>query len=313
MHDRQAGHLVSKERLIDPDLLRIPVGPGAVHVERYGHGGTPVVFLHGFGTSSFLWRAVAPRVAASQHTAVAIDLLGYGESDRPLDTEFSIAAQAEYLDRALTALRLPRAALVGVDLGGAVALRLAGARRERVSHLVLINSLGPKGVPSRDLRFVHRNTARYVVRVARGILGAAPILTPLLRGSVADPAHMPERLIARYLAPFVGRDGVNHLLALARAIRDADVTDIDLATVGAPTLIVRSDEDQWLDAEVATRLAARIADSYFVRLPGVGRLVPEEAPEQVATLVLDFVAGRTDPGHRTRRRSNERQELVTGS
>jgi pimeloyl-ACP methyl ester carboxylesterase len=272
-----------------------------------------VVFLHGFGTSSFLWRAVAPRLAANQFTALGVDLLGYGESDRPLDTEFGIAAQAEYLDRALTALRIPRAALVGVDLGGAVALRLAGARRERVSHLVLINSLGPKGVPSRDLRFIHRNTARYVVRVARGILGAAPLLTPLLEGSVADPAHMPARLVARYLAPYVGREGVNHLLALARAIREADVTDIDLATIAAPTLIVRSDEDQWLDAEVATRLAARIANSYFVRLPGVGRLVPEEAPEQLAALVLDFVTGRTDPGYRTRRRSNERQELVTGS
>ena len=40
------------EELIDADLLRIPAGPGAVHVARYGYGGSPVVFLHGFATSS---------------------------------------------------------------------------------------------------------------------------------------------------------------------------------------------------------------------------------------------------------------------
>lgn len=82
------------EALIDPELLRIPVGPGAIHVERYGRGGTPIVLLHGFGTSSFLWRAVAADIAEAGHTAIALDLLGYGESDRPLDTDFGIAGQS---------------------------------------------------------------------------------------------------------------------------------------------------------------------------------------------------------------------------
>src|SRR5690606_30457899 len=108
-----------------PDQLRIPVGPGAVHVDRYGHGGTPIVLLHGFGTSSFLWRHVAPRLARLGHTAFAIDMFGYGESDRPWDSDFGVAAQAEYLDRALTSLRVGRPIVVGVGLGGAVALRLA--------------------------------------------------------------------------------------------------------------------------------------------------------------------------------------------
>ncbi len=261
-------------------------------MERYGHGGSPVVCLHGFGTSTFLWRAVAPELAEHGRTTVALDMLGYGESDRPLDTEYGIAAQAEYLDRALTALRIPRAAIVGVDLGGAVALRLAATRRDRVSHLCLINSLGPDGVPSGDLRALQRNTARYVLRVASGILGAAPLLTPLLQRSVVDQSRMPPRLVARYLAPYVGQQGVSHLLALARAVHSEDVDDIDLGAVHAPALVVRSDEDHWLDAEVATRLAARLAAGTLVRLPGLGRLVPEEAPERLVTLILDFISVR---------------------
>ena len=49
-----------------------------MHVERYGHGGAPIVLIHGFGTSSFLWRNIAPEIALANRTAFAIDLFGYG-------------------------------------------------------------------------------------------------------------------------------------------------------------------------------------------------------------------------------------------
>src|ERR1041384_5934247 len=90
----------SREAPIDADLLRIPVGPGSMHVERYGHGGAPILLVHGFGTCSFLWRNIGPTLATANRTAFAIDLFGYGESDRPFDAQFGIAAQSDYLDRA---------------------------------------------------------------------------------------------------------------------------------------------------------------------------------------------------------------------
>ena len=190
----------------DADLLRIPVGPGAVHVERYGHGGAPIVLLHGFPTSSFVWRLVGPQLASAGFTAYALDLFGYGESDRPFDADFGIEAQAEYVDRAMTALRLADATVVGLDRGAAGAIRLAAPRPARVERLVLVNTLGFDFVPGRDIRSLQRNTARFALRLSRDVLGVAPLLAPVLEGSVASLAHMPARLVARSLAPFVGRD-----------------------------------------------------------------------------------------------------------
>jgi pimeloyl-ACP methyl ester carboxylesterase len=273
---------------IDADILRIPVGPGALHVERYGHGGRPVVLLHGFGTCAFLWRAVGPTLALSGCTAFAVDLMGHGESDRPFDAGYGIAAQALYLDRALTALRIARATVVGVDLGGTVALRLAAAFPERVERLVLVNPLAFESVPGEDIRTLQRNTARFAFRVSRGVLGAAPLLQPILEGSVADRAHMPMRLVARYLAPFVGREGVTHLLALARSVRDDDFDSIELGGVRCPTLVMRGEADQWVDESVAPRLAEALPNARLLSLPGVGRLVPEDDPEQLATTVASF-------------------------
>src|SRR6478672_8524066 len=220
------------------DVLRAPVGPGAIHVERYGHGGTAVLLLHGFGTCNFLWRAIAPAITAAGHTAYSIDLLGHGQSDRPLDADFGIAAQAEYIDAAMTVLRVARAVVVGVDLGGDVAMKLAANRPDRVEKLVLINTPAFDELPAKDITQMQRRTARFAFSLTRGVMGAAPLLEGVLKGSVADAEHMPMKLVARYLAPFVGKEGANHLLALASSIRGHDLDEDDMRSIEAPSLIV---------------------------------------------------------------------------
>ena len=264
-----------------------------MHVERYGHGGAAILLVHGFGTCSFLWRSVAPEFALANRTAFAVDLFGYGESDRPFDADFGIAAQAEYLDRALTALRVARATVVGVDLGAAIALRLAATRPERVERMVLVNPIAYDNVPADDVKDLQKNTGRYLFRISRGILGAAPLMRDLLTRSVADASHMPDKLVARYLAPYVGGEGLNHLLILARSIDAEDLDEIELTQIDQPTLIVWGEQDQFLpphgrDKPAPERLAEEIPGCRLVRLPTVGRLVPEESPEALINLVLEF-------------------------
>lgn len=275
------------------DVLRVPVGPGAMHVERFGHGGTAVILIHGFGTSSFLWRNVAPAITDAGHTAYAVDLFGHGESDRPMDADFGISAQAEYLDAAMTALRVARGIVVGVDIGGDVALRLAATRPERVEKLVLINTPVFDEIPARDITQMQRSTAKFAFRTTRGVLGAAPLVEGVLKGSVADPeTHMPVKLIARYLAPFAGRDGVNHLLALASSISSDDMEDVDLRTIHVPALVIWGEKDEWLDPKAADRLVNALPDGRLVRIPGVGRLIPEESPDLMNDLLLEFMKRR---------------------
>lgn len=285
------------EQAIDADLLRIPVGPGSMHVERYGRGGEAVVLLHGFGTSSFLWRNVAPALTLSGLTAFAVDLLGYGESDRPLDADYSIAAQAEYLERAMTALHISRASVVGLGIGGGIALRLASARPARVRRLALINSVAFDECPGRDVRSIQLGTARFALRVSQGVLGAAPLLKRVLEEGVAHPESMPARLVARYLAPYAGAEGVMHLLALARALRADDVESLPLSRLAVPTLIVWGEAEPWLDGGLPERLQRAIPGSRLVRMAQVGRLVPEDSPQVLSKLLAEHALG-ADPEER---------------
>jgi pimeloyl-ACP methyl ester carboxylesterase len=274
---------------MDADQLRIPVGPGSMHVERYGHGGAPILFVHGFGTCSFLWRNIGPTLAKANRTAFAVDLFGYGESDRPFDAQFGIAAQSDYLDRALTALRLSKATVVGIDLGGAIAMHLAYNRPDRVDRLMLVNPIAFDDVPAEDIKTMQRNTARFAFQISRGVLGAAPLMRELLEKSVADAESMPDGLLARYLAPYVGQEGVNHLLALARSVDDDDMLDVELNQIDCPTMIVWGDQDPFVSPKLGDRLADTIPGSRLVRLPGTGRLVPEEAAETLTNILLEFV------------------------
>ena len=279
------------------DHIRIPVGSGELHAERFGFGDHPLVLLHGFGTSSFLWRHVAPALPLGQVTAWALDLLGHGESDRPPEGDYGIAAQAVCVEQAMTSMRIGRATLVGVDLGAAVALRLAASRPARVHGLVLISPPAPGRGRGDDLAEMGRIAATRLFEATRGMLGAAAWLGPLLEKSVASADAMPEKLVTRYSAPFVGADGVRHLQALANAVSDDDMGDVDLSKVTARTLVLRGEQDAWCSPADATRLATAITGAELRTVPTAGRLVPEEAPDALAALLAEWAPAMRATAH----------------
>jgi pimeloyl-ACP methyl ester carboxylesterase len=271
--------------------LRIPVGAGHLHAERLGRGGLPVVLLHGFGTCAFLWRGVAPQLANAGYTALSLDMLGYGESDRPDDAGYGLAAQVEYVDRALAALRIPQATIVAQDIGCIVALLLAARRPRQITRLVLLSPPDPADLPPASVRAVQRGSARTAIS-ANELFGAMPLMEMLLGAAVASPDGMSEALVARYTAPFVGGDGVSHLLHLARSTELADEDLFNVDAVSSRTLLVHGDSDHWSDPGEVPALARRIAlaSTQIVALKGVGHLIAEDAPDALAQLLLDWLA-----------------------
>jgi pimeloyl-ACP methyl ester carboxylesterase len=282
----------SKSHRVYIEHLRIPVGSGALHIERVGRGGPPVVLLHGFGTCAFLWRSVAPRLANAGFTVLAVDLMGYGESDRPIDAGYGIVAQAEHLDRALTAMRLPKALIVGQDIGAIVALQLAARRPERVGRLLLINPPNPADLPGPSIRAAQRSAARIALGV-QGLFVTGQALTPFFREAVANPDHMPDLLVARYMAPFIGSVGLSHLLLLARSLEMDEEDAIQLQNIHAPVLIVLGEKDTNTDRAGVNELASELSGSPAVPrveiVPDAGFLVAEDNSPELARIIGDWV------------------------
>ena len=272
--------------------LRIPVGAGSLHIERVGRAGSAVVLLHGFGSCSFLWRAVAPRLADAGYTALSIDFMGHGESDRPIDALYSLAAQAEYVERALTALRLGQVTVVGQDMGALVALLLSSQRPERTFKLVLLEPLDPDDLPGPAIRSLQRTSALSAL-TANALFGARPLLEPMLRAAVSDPLNMPDLLVARYLAPFVGSGGAAQLLQRASAVTLSGEERQRVSEVRGDILLwtaARSATDDLAARAARWRTVLPLASVYPIAVRPGGTLVAEGAPAALVSALLAWIA-----------------------
>ena len=194
----------------------------------------------------------------------------------------------------MTALQLQRATVVGMDVGALVALRLASDRPERIFRLILVGPPPLHDLAGPEIRELQRDTAKYALRLSRGLFGAESLLRPFLEGSVSRPERMPGKLMGRYLAPYLGADGANHLLALAGALREEEFAELDLKRIRHRTLVVRGTRDRWCTRAIAESYAEEMPRAIYQHVDEVGHLVPEEDASTLARLILAFVRTRED-------------------
>ena len=128
----------------------------------------PIVLIHGYTASVYVWKTAAPLLAEAGFRVIAIDLLGFGYSEKPAWFDYSIQAQARMVSRFMDRLGIGRATVVGSSYGGAVALTLTLDYSERVEKLVLVDAVcndEPKNHP--------------ILRLA-SLPGVGEVITPFL-------------------------------------------------------------------------------------------------------------------------------------
>lgn len=133
---------MNRETRGEPRTIWLEAGGLRVHCLAAGEEGPPIVLLHGGGIDSarFSYKhAIGP--LARGHRVFAPDWPGYGESERP-DVEHTLGLYVGLLEPLLDALKLERASLVGISMGGGAALGFSLRSPERVEKLVLVNSYG---------------------------------------------------------------------------------------------------------------------------------------------------------------------------
>jgi 2-hydroxymuconate-semialdehyde hydrolase len=244
--------------------------------------GEPIVFVHGFPTSSHLWRDVVPLVPAG-HRVVVVDLLGYGRSDKPDGRDVSIKGHAERVVQLFDALRIERAAVVGHDVGGGIAQHLAVRYPTRASRVCLIDSVGFDDWPTRDVKMAKASLPLTRFLPATWILGI--VRSDLQRGYAEHERG--QHSIEQYLRPFATPEGrdvlVEHLVALDPA--ETLTLSKRLKDIVAPTAIVWGAHDPFLPPSIGKKLHEAIPGSTLDIIPDVRHFTPEEAPESIGTIL----------------------------
>ena len=267
-----------------------PDAPVKLYYEEQGKG-PPLLLIHGFGASTFTWRFVAPELAKT-HRVIAVDLKGFGQSDKPFDERYSVVDQAELLAQLIEEKDLRNLTLVGHSFGGAVALLLALQANQRldgrITKLVLLDSIAyPQQIPV----FFRLLDVPLVSQI--GVRMVPPTVQTRVALEIAyfDDSKIDAAEIETYAAPLKTAAGKHAMIHSARQILPEDIAQLSESykAIELPTLILWCDHDRIVPLEVGLRLRRTLPNSTLRLVEDCGHMPQEEQPASTLALIKGFI------------------------
>ncbi|MBI9075338.1 MAG: alpha/beta hydrolase [Desulfatibacillum sp.] len=251
--------------------------------------GEDVVLIHGFASSSYTWEELAPILHKQGYNVWTLDLKGFGCSEKPRDGKYDPYSLMEDVVKWMDAVGLEKAVMVGNSLGGGIASLMAMVYPEKVSRLVLINSLAAYDIPHPlIIRLSHFPMAPILARFAvsrevvryylKQVFFNSRLVTPekveAYYHALCSPGCLyAQTLVARSMTPepfrrFMGGD----------------------YTIKAPVLVIWGEDDNWIPLRYGRQLLeAGLGNGAFVVLPECGHMPQEEKPADTAKAILHFL------------------------
>ncbi|KAK3158854.1 hypothetical protein QOZ80_2AG0142490 [Eleusine coracana subsp. coracana] len=280
-----------------------------IHYVEEGQG-RPVVLIHGFGASAFHWRYNIP-VLAKKYKVYAIDLLGFGWSEKAL-VDYEATVWMEQVSDFLREVVKEPAVLVGNSLGGFTTLFAATEAPELVRGVVLLNSAGQFADPDKPAssapaaeeeeqgnplsRFVVKPLKEAFQRVVLGFLfwqsKQPDRVEKVLKTVYIDPRNVDEYLVGSITAPTADPNaGEVYYRLMSRFMSNQSRYTLDrlLGKLTCPLLLLWGDLDPWVGPAKARRIQEFYPDTAVVHLQA-GHCPHDEAPEQANAALLEWLA-----------------------
>lgn len=255
----------------------VTAGGYRLHYVEAGTGPV-VVLLHGLGANVRAWRSTVPALSAD-HRVIAIDLLGFGQSDKP-QIPYRVGTLVDSVTAALDELQISSATVVGNSLGGWVAAMLTTTRPERVEKLVLVDAAGYGQEPGALVRDYLRERDP----------GTLALAQRMVAGMTPEQQKAMQMLVASMVAQRMSRSDGFALAALAESIyRGDDLLGAEVKRITAPTLVVWGRDDRIVPLHVADALAQDIPGAKKVVLDGCGHRPQTECATEFNAEVRKFL------------------------
>ncbi len=274
---------------------RVPVaqsdeGPFHLYAEERGQG-APLVLLHGLGGSTYSWRHVAPVLALS-HRVIALDLKGFGQSDKVFDTAYSAHDQAQLVVQFLQRRNLRHVTLVGHSFGGQVALltalQLQIVDPTRIAQLVLIDAPALPQPLSPVVAFMKLPVLPYA------LLSVIP--PALLTALALIPGQRVEREatdqdVRAYAAPFYEASARHAYIQTALQIAPPgfDAVVSGYRKLKQRTLLVWCAGDDVVPVATGQRLAHLMPNARLHKISACNHSPPDEAPKALTRTLTRFL------------------------
>jgi pimeloyl-ACP methyl ester carboxylesterase len=255
--------------------------------------GPPLLLIHGFGASTYTWRYIAPDLARD-HRVIAVDLKGFGQSDKPFDERYSVLDQADLLAELIETRDLRDLTIVGHSFGGGVALRLAleadTRLKGRISKLVLLDTIAyQQHVPI----FFQMLNMPGVAQVGVRMVPASMQTRVALQIAYFDDSKIEQSEVDAYAAPLKTAAGKHAIIQSARQIIPQDISELSerYRSIETPTLILWCDHDRIVPLDVGLKLRRTLPNSSLRVIEECGHMPQEEQPASTLALIRGFIGG----------------------
>jgi pimeloyl-ACP methyl ester carboxylesterase len=252
-----------------------------VHYEEMGRG-PAFIMVHGFGGSTYQYRELMPAFA-STHRCIAVDLKGFGYSQRREDTGMSHDDQARMLAGLMDELGVSTATLIGHSMGGGVVQRFAALFPERADAIILAASVTGDERRGRGALTGATWLLRPILPVLAGFAGDR-----LFAASFHDKALATRELRDIYMRPARLKGSMDGLM---RMVQDsAHDAPIDYGKITMPVLVLNAAQDRVVPLAAAQKLRERIPHARIVVIDQAGHLLFEEQPAECVSAITGFLA-----------------------
>ena len=258
-----------------------------LHYLCAGQGET-VLLLHGWPTSAFLYRNMILPLS-EKHQVIAIDLPGFGLSEKPSDVSYSLNFYNKIIDHFLTTLKIKKVNLVVHDLGGPIGLLWAVRHREKILRLIFLNTLVYKQFSWAVILF----TLAAKLPLVKNWLSSAAGIAFAFKIGVFNQENVTPEMLENYQATFQTRSARAALLKAATnvSLKAFDEIEAGLPKFDIPVQLIYGEADRILPdvAKTMARLKEDLPQASIHPLPNCGHFLQEDQPIIISELILDFL------------------------
>jgi len=260
------------------EMVRHEVGAVTLSVDIRGDG-PALLLVHGFPLDRSIWMHQVATLSGWRR--IAPDLRGLGDADAP-EGGYSMAVYADDLARLLDKLRVSKAVVAGLSMGGYVVFEMLRRHRERIAGLILCDT---KAEPDTADGKAARDEMAKLARV-KGAAAVAERMVPKLLGRTT---RQTQPQLVQQVTDMIARAPVTGIVGALEAMRDRPDSIPLLPTITVPTLVVVGQEDDLTPPVNARTMVDAIPHAALTTIAGAGHITAMEAPTAVSRVMAEFL------------------------
>lgn len=279
------------EQLSNNNSLFETVDNIKIHYEMYGDPVNPtVVLIHGFGGSTYTWKQTAPFLQENKYHVIAVDLKGFGLSQKGLDIDYSHYSQAETIVKLMEKLQIKEATIVGHSMGANIAAIITMQHPELVTKLILVDAQlnKPNFNLANTLQLTNVVTIFPIIQYARQIIPRyinQDYFRINLKNAYYNPDLVTDQDIENYSLPIKTKDWVDSLIGIIRDSSKSSLPD-SIDKIVKPVRIIWGLQDPWISIEDGKKINVDIKGSIMDVVEESGHLPMEEKPVEFNAILL---------------------------